>query len=374
MDSNQKKFSLYVFLSTFSRSLIEVFIPIILYKFGFSLIEVLFYYLFVNLFSLILSYPCFYLSNKYNNKLLAIIGIISFVILQLLLNNLYDSTLFLIILSFFFALYRRGYWISRRFYNLKVIHKENISSTYSLISIINQVGLIISSYIGSLFLDFISMDILTVISIILFLLSIIPLYLLSFNHKENDSKLEVSKVFKKIPKTDLYLFGTFELLNVIKFLFPLFLFIYVKDNYQVVGLLSLFTNLATIIFVYFYGRKINKEKNFLGMSIFLVFSVYLLKLNFSSYLLVLISFFEGIVTKMYEISIQKEFYSLSKKFEYQSYNCVYEMIQNLFRTMVVGILFWFAEDLKIMILIVLLFILSGVFLKFKKVSIKDYKK
>lgn len=39
MDDNQKKFNLYVFLSTFSRNLIEVFIPLIIYKFGYSLKE-----------------------------------------------------------------------------------------------------------------------------------------------------------------------------------------------------------------------------------------------------------------------------------------------------------------------------------------------
>jgi len=373
MDSNQKKFSMYVFLSTFSRNLIEVFIPIILYKFGFSLKEVIFYYLFVNIFSLLLSYPYLYISNKYNNKILSIIGVISFVVLQVLLNNLYNNTWFLIVLALSFASYRRGYWISRRFYNLKIIHKENISSTYSLISIINQVGLIISSYIGSLFLDFVSINVLTIISIVLFLVSIIPLHLLSFKHNEQDFKLEFCKVFKKIPKRDLYLFGTYELLNVVKFLFPLYLFIYVKNNYQTVGILNLLTNLSTILFAYFYGKKIDKKDNFLGLSILLVVGVYFLKLNFISYFLVLISFLEGIVTRMYEISISKEFYSLSKKFEYQSYNLVYEITQNLFRTLVVLILYFLINDLKIMILVVLLFILSGIFIRFKNVSIKDYK-
>ena len=57
MDNNQKKFGIYVFLSTFSRNLIEVFIPIILYKFGFDIKEVLFYYLLANVISLIISYP-----------------------------------------------------------------------------------------------------------------------------------------------------------------------------------------------------------------------------------------------------------------------------------------------------------------------------
>ena len=83
MDSNQKKFGLYVFLSTFSRNLIEVFIPVILYKFGYSLKEVIYYYLLTNVFSLVLTYPIIYLSNRFNNKILSIIEIILFVLLQI---------------------------------------------------------------------------------------------------------------------------------------------------------------------------------------------------------------------------------------------------------------------------------------------------
>ena len=374
MDSNQKKFSLYVFLSTFARNLIEVFIPIILYKYGYSLKEVILYYLFVNLFSLILSYPCFYLSNKYNNKILSIIGIISFVILQLLLNNLQNNIIYLLLISLAFATYRRGYWISRRYYNLKIIKKDNISKTYSLISIINEIGLIFSSYIGSLFLDFISIDALTIISIVLFLISTIPLYLLKFEHKETDSKLELIKTIKQIPKNNIYLFGSYELLNVVKFLFPLYLFIYVKNNYQTVGIFNLFANLSTIIFAYIYGKKINNEKNYLSLSILFIIIVYILKLNFSTSILIIIAFLEGIVLKMYELSIQKEFYSLSKKFEYQNYNLVYELTQNIFRTLTVLILYLFFNDLKTMITFVLIIILSSIFIKFKNVETTYYEK
>ena len=86
MDSNQKKFGIYVFLSTFSRNFIEVFIPIILYKYRYSLNEVLFYYFFANFMSLLLSYPFVYLSQKFNNKILSTIGITAFIILQILLD------------------------------------------------------------------------------------------------------------------------------------------------------------------------------------------------------------------------------------------------------------------------------------------------
>ena len=228
MDSNQKKFSMYVFLSTFARNLIEVFVPIILYKFGFSLKEVILYYLLVNVFSLILSYLCIHIANKYNNKVLAIIGIIAFAMLQILLNFIYKSTLFLIVIAFAFALYRRGYWISRRFYNLKVMRKENISSTYSLISIINHIGVIFSTYIGSLLLDFTTVKIVTVIALILFSVSLIPLYLFKFQHQEKAAELNFVETFKVIPKSTLFLFGAYELINVIKFLFTMYLFLYVK--------------------------------------------------------------------------------------------------------------------------------------------------
>ncbi len=86
MDTNQKKFGIYVFLSTFSRNLIEVFIPVILFKFGFDLKSILFYYFIANAVSLIISYPFVYLSQKFNYKILSIIGIVAFLLLQILLN------------------------------------------------------------------------------------------------------------------------------------------------------------------------------------------------------------------------------------------------------------------------------------------------
>lgn len=374
MDSNQKKFGSYVFLSTFARNLIEVFIPIILYKFGFPLKEVILYYLIVNVFTALLTYPCIYISNKFGSKTLAIIGIISFAILQILLNFINYSIWFLISLAFIYALYSRGYWVSRRFYNLRVIRKENVSYTYSLISIINHIGLIFSTYIGSVLLDFMHINVLTIISIILFLIGTIPLYLLNFEHKEAEVKIEPLKTIKAIPKTNIFLFGSYELINVVKFLFTLYLFLYIKDNYQTVGILNLVANLSTILFAYFYGKKINRGGNFLHISIFLVTLTYFLKLNVTSYALLLISFLEGIFLKMYEISIQKEFYVLSKKFEYNNYNFIYELTENVFRTIMVAILYFFIEDLKTMIIVVLLVIVCGIFCRFKISPLNDFNK
>lgn len=374
MDSNQKKFGIYVFLSTFSRNLIEVFIPVILYKGGYELKTVLLYYFLANLFSLLLSYPCVAFSKKYNNKILSIIGIAAFLVLQILLNHIVYNIWYLISVALAYAIYRRGYWISRRFYNLKVLKKDKISTTYSLISIINQIGVIISAYCGSLILDFIGIRLLTVIAIVLFLISIIPLYKMKFDHEKNNEKLELYNNMKKIPKSNLYLFGSYELLNVVKFLFPLYIYIYVKNTYQTIGIVNLTTNLALIIFTYLYGKKLDTSKNnFLKLSIIFTVAIYAFKANSVGYILLIVSFLEGIATKMYELSISKEFYTLSKKFEYYNYNLIYEITQNFFRTIAVILLLVFDFNLKTMIYTTLIFVFLGVFFNFKQLNIENFK-
>jgi hypothetical protein len=76
---------------------------------------------------------------------------------------------------------------------------------------------------------------------------------------------------------------------------------------------------------------------------------------------------------MYEISVQKEFYALSKKFEYHSYNCVYDIIQNLFRSLVTIVLY-FIPDVRWMIIVCLLVMLSGMLVTFEKLKGRDYVK
>lgn len=371
--NNRKKFELYVFLSTFSRNLIEVFIPVILYKFGYELREVITYFLLSNIFSLVLSYPLIEFSKKFNNKILTFIGIIAFVSLQIMLANITYSMIYILTISFLYALYRRGYWISRRFYNLQVMEKEKIGTTFSIISIVNHLGVIFASYIGAVMLDYLSVELVTVISIIIFMLSILPLSFMKFKHEKNNEKITLIKTLKSIPFSNLYLFGSYELLNVIKCFFSLYIVIYVKDTYSTVGLFNLITNLSVLGFSYFYGKKIDEKKNYLKLSIILVVITYIFKANTTYIALAIVSFFEGVFTKMHEISISKEFYTLSKKFEYNNYNLAYEIVQNSFRTIAILSVLIFNIDLKVMIYILLTFQLIGICLNFKQLEKDDYK-
>jgi len=128
-----------------------------------------------------------------------------------------------------------------------------------------------------------------------------------------------------------------------------------------------------MLFAYVYGKKINSKKNFLRLSIILTVIIYILKANTTSAFLVLISFLEGIFIKMYEISINKEFYALSKKYKYNNYNFVYEFILTSMRLCTMFILL-FVNDFKLMIYITLFIIFIGFFIEFKTPKNNYYKK
>jgi hypothetical protein len=375
MLENQKKFNVYVFISTFARSLIETFIPLLLFKFGYNLKEVVFYFLIYNFIELLISYPMVYLATKKSNRVLAIFGFIGFVLTQVMLNKMYMGLSYLLIIATLYAVYRTGYWLSRRYYNLKIIHKKNISSTYSVVTIVNQIALIFAGYIGSLILDFVGTNILTMISIILYIISIIPLFMFEFEHDETNTnvKIEFMKTIKEVGLSNLYIFGSYEILNVIKFFFTLYLFIYVKNTYQTVGLFNLITNLSVMVFAFYYGKKIDGKKNYLKLSIILTVLIYVIKANVVSVALVVVSLLEGIAIKMYEISMNKELYSLSKKFEYNNYNLMYEMLCKLFRSIVLIISYFFVNDLKVMIYVSVFIILLGIFINVTKINKKDFE-
>jgi len=366
IDKNQRRYNLFVFLSTFSRQLIELFIPIILYKAWFWIKDIVFYYFCISLFSFILAPIVIKLARKIRYNTILLLWIISFIVLQLIIAHISISIWYLILVAFLFACYRRCYWITRRLYNLKVIHRTNIWISYTFISIINQLACMVATYIGAVLLDFVNIETLTCISILLFVISIYPISKIKTpKQKKSDTKLDLIWTLKKIDNSDKYIFGSYELLNFVRFLIPLYLFIYVSNTYQIVWILQVFTWLATIIFSYLYGKKINKGNvNYLRLSIWLIVLVYIMKLNVTWILLAIVSFLEWFISKMNEISVNKEFIKLSKQFDYENYNYAYEQTQNIFRLIVSAIMFIFMDDLKIMIYFILLVMSVAIILKF----------
>jgi hypothetical protein len=364
MEKNRKYFNKYVFLSTFARNLIELFIGTILFKAGFDLKSVIFYYLFVNVFSFFIAFPCIYIAKKHSNKILTILGIIAFILVQVALNYIKLTIGYLLILSFLYALYRRAYWMSRRYYTLQVIDKNNTSKEYSFVSIFNQLALLLSSYVGSLLLEYININIITCISIMLLLVGFYCIYKMDFEYEINKTKINIFETVRITPISSIISIGCYELQNVITFLLPLYIVIYVKNTYTAVGIINLLAQLATIVCVYAYGMLINKDKNYLKLSLIFLLIFKVLQVNTYGIVLFIITFISGLATKMYEQSFNKELLILSKNYEFHNFNLLYECTQNLFRTITVAILFYFVDDVKIMLYVVLAIIAIPLLVKF----------
>ena len=366
IDKDQKRYNIFVFLSTFARQLIELFIPVILYKAWFPLKDIAFYYFGICLSSIILSPIIFKVIRRFGYKTVLISWVVAFVLLQISLANIYFSLWYLLLVSFLFSTYRRCYWIVRRFYNLHVIPDNNISISYSFVSIFNQVWSILSAYIWALLLDFVSVKVLTIISVLLFLISIYPISQIKLGKVVNtDKKLDLMWTLKSIKFSDKYIFASYELMNAIRFFIPLYLVIYVKDTYQIVWILQVITWLATIIFSYLYGKRINKDNvNYLGLSIFFLLLVYFLKVNVWWIVLALVAFMEWFANKMNDISTNKEIIKLSKNFDYENYNYAYEWLMNILRLFASIVIFFFIDDLKLMIYFLLFVIALSIPLTF----------
>ena len=373
ISDNAKHFDAYIVSSTFARALVDVFIPVMMYKNGYSLHYCILYYMVMNLVSFLISYPLAYVSKNYSNRIVAVISIVFFIILQLLLLKLDGSLPLLYLISVVYAFYKRCYWMSRRFYTLHIVHKHHVGKVYAIISILHQLSVMAATYIGALLLDGVSQWVLIAISTAILLLSLIPLFRLDLKHEHNDTKLNLRKTLRQIPAEDMLHFGVYELWNVLKFIFPIYVAVYVKDTYQTVGIVSVITDLAIIIFSYLFGKRLDSSnKDFLRFTISLVILTYVAKANTGYLALLIVSFIEGFTTKAFEISLNRNSHLLSKKFEYNNYNLAYEMAENFIRLVASLLLFVLPLDLRGDIYLVCGLMFLGCLFKFKIPKINEF--
>ena len=373
LSKNAKNFDTYIISSTFARAIVDVFIPVIMFKSGYSVHYCILYYLVMNLCSLFMSGPLSHIAKRFGNKVLAVASIFFFIALQFLLLKLDGSLPILYLVSFVYAGYKRCYWISRRFYTLHIIHKHNVGKVYAIISILHQLSVMAATYMSALLLDGLNQYLLIGISVTILLLSLIPLFRIDMKHERNGAKIELRKTLSKIPPSDMLHFGIYELWNVMKFIFPIYVAIYVKDSYQAVGIVSIVTDLAIIVFSYLFGKRLDSSnRDFLQLSIFLVILTYAAKTTTTYGILLVVSFLEGFTTKMFEISLNRDLHLLSKKFEYDNYNLAYELAEDFIRTLASLLIFILPLDLKGDIFLVCALMFAGCFFKFKIPKIEEY--
>ena len=357
--SNIKKYNIFIMLSTIARNIVEVFSSVLLYKMGYTLKEILLFftilYFIGGIISVIVIYFTKYINAKYILILSSIIFSISFYYMSIMdktINNL-------IIFSIIYGVGCYSYHSLRHYFAIKSIDKDKKKNIGSIL-IFSNIGLIIAPLLVGYITKKLSLIVLAIIVIILSILAIIPLFRLDI--KESNIPIK----YQKIERNKL-LFFILEQAKVINLsLQPLYLYLFINNKIEYVGIFNAIMGVSACIFIYFFVRKIDDNKYFKYLNM-LFCLILLLKLNITNkYLILLVGFFEGLGIKMFEIVSAENIYNIKKSTNIKGYLILVEVIFCLTRSLLC-LIGYFINDIRIILYlsIGLIFIIS--FIKRKEI-------
>ena len=346
----RNSYNIFIFISTLVRNLIEVFSCVLLYKMGYIISNILIFISIMSISGLITNY----LSLKINYKISLIISSILYGISFYFLSVMTSTIINLIIFAILLSISNYAYTIIKHLLAMKLT--ENSKQKISIILVFTYIANIISSLIGALSIEKLSLGITSIIIILLSLLSIIPISRLNIETK----KLKLKKVYISKEKK---LFSIFEQFKIIFLtLQPLYLYLYINNNTYYISFFNIIINITSLIVMYKISNKIN-NKYFKYLNIIFCISL-LLKLNIkNSIIILLVAFLEGIGGKIYEIiSLENLYNNIEDNIE--SYLMTEEIYFCLTRTLITLIFSLFIKDLIIMLYICIIGIfISGLFIK-----------
>lgn len=334
---NQKSYYLFIFFSTFSRNIIDIYSVIYLYQRFNSVHKIMLIYLLVYLLGIFISTLTLKLGNCYGHKYFLILSQLFTIIAYYLSQH---SNNFLII-AIGLSLSIFTYHPIRHYYGLGLLKDK---SKIGLSLIINYLSMLLSQLFIIKKLSFIYLIIISIVGII-------PVI---FIKRDLPRKVIIPK---NIPRRKV-LFFIFDQFKIIFLLLePLYLYIIAK-SISYIGVFNIILTISSIIYVYLIANKINIEKKYWIINIFFVVILFF-KLNISNELLLLIiAFFEGIGIKTNELISTMNLYNYQNEELFVGYLIISEIIFCLVRGGLLLIIYLFNFSLTMTMYL----LLGGIFL------------
>ena len=330
-----KNYNIYIFISTFTRNIIDIYSVIYLYQKSFDIKEIIIIYAIVYFLGYFISWLSLTAGNKVGYKYILIISSLTTSVTFYILhksNSIYLIALFLSLSTF-------TYHPIRHYYGMQLLkHKKEIGKT------------LIYIYIASLLSSY--MAIKNMNAMCLIIISIIGIIPALFIKKEG------SKIIKyhgsiNYQKLKFFFFDQFKIIFI--FLEPLYLYL-IANKISYVGIFNILLTLSSIICVYLLSNKINIEKHYKYTNI--LFTVILIiKLNvYNKGLLLIIAILEGMGIKMNELVSTMNLYHDQELNE--GYIIACEKIFCITRALILCIIYFLPLNLKMILYILLI----GIFL------------
>ena len=362
--SDLKKYNIFIFITSFAKLLVEIFIPLILYNMSFTIKEIILFLILKYSFCLLFIPVGYFIGKKYSVSTLMILSSIIFSITYIYLSQINRNLISLIILSILYSSYLMFYWLGRHTYGLSIIEDKKTTDNVSLYNIFTILGGLFSPFIGSYIIEKTSTLTLSTIVLVLMIISIIPLT--KIKKIKLNPNTQIKHIIKSFPKTN-YIFNTLDQLRYILYtVLPLWIYINIKSKYSYIGILNIITGLGSIIYIYLLSKKMDKnKKDYLSLSLLIMGIIYFLKITITSNLAYLIiTLIEGITKSSLDTITLRNTYVYQKNYCITSYIIFTEIINNIARTLFLIIFYIFNVPLKTMLLICILGIFLNVFVKY----------
>ena len=354
------RFNAFLFVSTFARSLIEIFVALYFFKNGFQLQSIVLFYLLENIYAVFLTYIFVRLGEKLRYSIVLYIGVAAFIVFQLMLNSPVDSLWYIVLSSFLYTVYRRGYWTARRNYATNIMPSKNSSGQFSITMVVTELASIFAGLLGGLVLDNFDSLTMTILASALLVLSVVPLFGMERKHAKNKTKIQLCKNLKKFNKLNVLAFSVYEITHLLTFFFPVFIALYIGNTYSMTGSMSAISSISVFVLVLSYGQLI-KKKNFFILSVLLFIAINCVKLVPIDYVFAVASFVCGIISRMFTQSTNKIYYESRNGMDPANYSLVYLFVESVART-IVSVPLLFIGDVRIMLIYVLAVMAVGLFL------------
>lgn len=336
---NIKSYNIYIFISTLTRNIIDIYSVVLLYQRGFSINNIIGIYAITYFAGSYISTISIKIGNKLGFKYILILSSIITSISFYAIHNINYPYIIALLLSLSIFTYHP----IKHYYGINLLkEKKEIGNTIILI----YLATILSSY-------FAIKKIKTIYLIIISIISIIPSLLI----KKEKPQLIIYP--KKLPRKTLNFFIFDQTKIIFLLLQPLYLYT-ISKKISYVGIFNIIITISSVIFIYQFANKQDIEKHYKLINILFTI-VLLLKLNINNkIILLIIAFLEGIGIKTNELISTMNLYKYKLKKNQTGYLIQSEKIFCLTRGLILSIIFIFKINLKtcLYLLLIGIFILS----------------
>ncbi|MFH1473840.1 MAG: MFS transporter [Candidatus Aenigmatarchaeota archaeon] len=249
---------LSVAIRTFAMSLISIFVPIYLLNIGYTLVEVLLFFMTFCVFHAVFSFFAAKFSLKAGLKHSIALSIPFLIFYFVLLYTIQSYNWPLALLALVAAVQNSLFWISfhtdfARFSNKKLRGEE-----FSILRLITSTLNVVGPLVGALIISFVSFYYLFLFVSSLLIISLIPLFYSKDVKIRHDVSLK--RVFKaSSPKNFIVFMGSGAELGGSGVIWPIFIFLIV-GTYLSLGIITSIATFLSLITVFIVGRMCDRFK------------------------------------------------------------------------------------------------------------------